>query len=82
MVNEENVDVIMEKIDELLFKYEVAEGASLALLTGNVPGVCGEAYDAPACMPDGGTCQLDSDCCNGLVCGIIIGSHEGFCHAI
>ncbi len=69
MVNEQSVDVIIQKIDELLFKYEVAEGASLVLLTGNVPGVCGDACYAPACTPEGGMCQFaDPDCCDGLVC--------------
>jgi len=41
MVNEEDSLVIEEKIDEIIDKYTIDEGATLKLLTGNVPGVCG-----------------------------------------
>ena len=41
----------------------------------------GDVCDAPACVPDAGTCKYDSDCCDGLVCGIILGSPDGFCLA-
>ncbi len=47
MVNEEDVGVIIEKIDEILFKYVDVEGAMLKLLTGNVEGVCPDRLSEP-----------------------------------